>query len=118
VYIPNNIVAQALIINYHRAKEHTRKIQFDVDVKVPFNRLESIIDRVMKDNKIEAFNVKLEYLHQLFYVVTVHVKVQEKDVKNLKSEIFGHIIDELNAEHSAAQKRLNAEEKAARGKPA
>jgi len=109
VYVPNNIVAQALVINYHRAKEHTRKIQFDVDITVPFNKLEKIIDKVMKESNIEAYNIKLEYLHQLLYVVTIHVKAQEKDIRVLKSAIFGEIINEINSEKgSKKQKTLKS----------
>ena len=97
VYIPNNIVAQALIINYHRAKEHMRKIQFDVDVSVPFQRLEKIIEDTLKREGIGIFLIKLEYLHQNFYVVTINLKVQEKDIKLIKSVLFREIIKEINA---------------------
>ena len=92
VYIPNNIVAQSLVINYHRAKEHVRKIQFDVDISVPFDKLQKVINEVIKAHGADAHDVKVEYLHQMFYVVTVHVKIAEKDIKSLKSEIFGALI--------------------------
>lgn len=92
VYIPNNIVAQSLVINYHRAKEHVRKIQFDVDISVPFDKLQKVINEVIKARGADAHDVKVEYLHQMFYVVTVHVKIAEKDIKPLKSEIFSALI--------------------------
>lgn len=109
VYVPNNIVAQAMVINYHRAKEHSRRIQFDVDIAVPFSRLEKIVAEVMKANKIDSFNVKLEYLHINLYVVTVRVKVQEEEAKQLKSEIFNEILKELGeikARQSKSQSKL------------
>ena len=111
VYIPNNIVAQALVINYHRAKEHMRKIQFDVDVTVPYNRLEKAIAGVIKRNGISVFTINLEYLHQGFYVVTIHVKIQEGDIKELKSRIFNEIIKEINAtgKHSRHSKGNSGE---------
>ena len=92
VYLPNNIVAQSLIINYHRAKEHVRKIQFDVDISVPFDKLQKIIDDVIKEHHADAHDVKVEYLHQMFYVVTIHVKIAEKEIKSLKSDIFSALI--------------------------
>ncbi|MCL4365448.1 mechanosensitive ion channel family protein [Candidatus Marsarchaeota archaeon] len=100
VYIPNNIVAQALIINYHRAKEHMRKIQFDVDISVPFNRLEKIIGDTLKKNNIDLFKVNVEYLHQSFYVVTVHLKLTERDMRPLKSSIFNELISEVNEQRA------------------
>ncbi len=96
VYIPNNIVAQSLIINYHRAKEHFRTIQFDVDISIPFSKLQKVIDIVIKGHGAEAHDVKIEYLHQDFYVVTIHVKIQEKEMKLLKSEIFDELAKEIN----------------------
>ena len=97
VYIPNNIVAQSLVINYHRAKEHMRKIQFDVDISIPFVKLQKIAEDVIKKHGADAHDVKIEYLHQLFYVVTIHVKIAEKEVKSLKSEIFNELINEIGA---------------------
>ena len=97
VYVPNNMVVQALIINYHRAKEHMRKIQFDVDISVPFNRLEKIINDVLKKSNIDIFKVNLEYLHQTFYVVTVHVRLKERDMRPLKSAIFNELIKEIGS---------------------
>ncbi len=96
VYIPNNIVAQSLIINYHRAKEHIRKIQFDVDISVPFQKLKKIIDRIITKHGADAHDVKIEYLHQLFYVVTIHVKIQEKEIVALKSEIFKELVKDVS----------------------
>ncbi len=96
IYVPNNIVAQSLVINYHRAKEHINKIQFDVDVSVPFPKLRKIIDDVIKRHGAEAHDVKIEYLHQSLYVVTIRVKIQEKDVKSLKSEIFDELIKDIS----------------------
>ena len=96
VYIPNNIVAQALIINYHRAREHMRKIQFDIDISVPFNKLEKIISDTLKKSNIDLFKVNVEYLHQNFYVVTVHVRLKERDMRPLKSAIFNELIREIN----------------------
>lgn len=98
IYIPNNIVAQSLVINYHRAREHIRKIQFDVDISIPFQKLQKIVDEVIKKHGAEAHDVKIEYLHQLFYVVTVHVKIHEKEMKVLKSEIFDALIKGMDEE--------------------
>ena len=36
--------------------------------------------------------MKVEYLQQMFYVVTIHVKIAEKEIKSLKSDIFSALI--------------------------
>ena len=97
VYIPNNIVAQALVINYHRAKEHMRKLQFDVDISIPFSRLKKIIEKTMKAHKVDAHQISVEYLHQSLYVVTVRLSTPERNLSKLKSEVFRALIDEINA---------------------
>lgn len=93
-YVPNSIVSQSLIINYRRAKEHRRRIQFDVSVKVPFKRIESIVDVVMRRNKkiIDDYDVDVDYLHDTVYVVTIHIKTPEMNIMDLKSELFKELM--------------------------
>lgn len=88
VYVPNNIVAQALIINYHRAKEHMRRIQFDISLNVPFDTVEKQTKAIMDKYKVELYTIKVEYLHLSLYVVTIHLKAQEREVREIKSELF------------------------------
>ncbi len=94
VYVPNNIVAQALVINYRKVKEHMYKIQFDVDISVSYKELEAIAERVMKRNRIEYYTMKLEYLHLNLYVVTIRLKAAES-TKDIKSQLFSEIITAL-----------------------
>lgn len=95
VYIPNNVVVQSLVINYHRAREYVRKIQFDVDIATPYERLEKVIGESLKKKGVDAFDVNLEYLHNTLYVVTVRIRAREKEIKELKSAIFSDIIKDI-----------------------
>lgn len=103
--VPNSIVAQALVINYHRAQEHYSKMQFDVDIRIKFIDLEKMIDKVLKKNKdkVEKYNVDIEYLYNNLYVVTIHLKLEDKDRAQLKTEIYTELIRYLNEKH----RRLN-----------
>lgn len=95
IYMPNNIVAQSLVINYHRAKEHIKKIQFDVDISIPFQKLQKTIDDIIKKHPADAHDVRIEYLHQLFYVITISVRISEKELRPLRTEIFEALIKEI-----------------------
>lgn len=95
LYVPNSVVASSLIINYHRAKEYTRRIQFDVDLLIPFEKLKKIIDLTMKKNSIKAYNVHIEYLHNNIYVVTIYLKAYEKSTREIKSRIFANILESM-----------------------
>ena len=106
VYVPNNIVAQALVINYRRVKEQIHKIQFDVDISIPFKDLETLTDRVMKRNRIEYYTMKLEYLHLNLYVVTIRLKTSNS-TGDIKSQLFNEIITAL-LDKKAAQTQGSA----------
>jgi small conductance mechanosensitive channel len=97
VYVPNSIVAQALVINYHRAKEHAVRLQFDVDLTVPYDGLEKVIMQTMKENKVsrEKYEIDIEYLHTNLYVITIHLKLNIDDARPLKSILFNNIIKYL-----------------------
>lgn len=97
--IPNNIVAQALVINYHRAEEHKTRIQFDVDIRIKFPELEKRIKEVMKKNRVDEYNIDIEYLNNNLYVVTVRLKVEEKERTVIKTKIYTELIRYLNLEH-------------------
>ncbi|MDE1851672.1 MAG: mechanosensitive ion channel [Candidatus Micrarchaeota archaeon] len=91
IYLPNNFVAQSMIMNYHKAKDYTKRIQFDVDISVPFDKLKRIIDITMKKNRISMYSVNIEYLHTSIYVVTIYMKAYGKSTKELRSRIFANI---------------------------
>ncbi|MDE1822940.1 MAG: mechanosensitive ion channel [Candidatus Micrarchaeota archaeon] len=92
IYMPNSVVSQSMIMNYHKAKDYTKRIQFDVDISIPFDKLKRIIDITMKKNRINTYNVNIEYLHTNIYVVTVYLKTYEKSTKDLRSKIFTNIV--------------------------
>ncbi len=96
LYIPNSIVSQALVLNYHRAKEHKIKLQFDLSVAVPFAKAEKAIDAVMKRHKITGYATTIDYLHTNLYVISVRFDVVDLNVRRLKSEIFERILNDMD----------------------
>ena len=92
IFIPNNIVAQALIINHHKAKTRYITLQFDVALDIPFKKLKEVIDSTMKRKRIKGYKANIEYLHSQLYVVTLHLNMGAIDIKDLKSDIFNEII--------------------------
>ncbi len=100
--VPNNIVAQALVINYHRAKEHLTKVQFNVDIRIRFTDLERKIKAVVSKNKgkIDQYTIDIEYLSKDLYVVTIHMKMDELSRARIKTEIYMELIKYLNKEHA------------------
>ncbi|MDE1860325.1 MAG: mechanosensitive ion channel [Candidatus Micrarchaeota archaeon] len=94
-YVPNSVVAQALVVNYRRAaKEHMKRIQFDVSSKVPFEKVQKIVQKVMKANKMDEYTTDVEYFHIDFYVVTVHVRTLES-TRQLKSSLYSALVKNL-----------------------
>ena len=96
VYVPNNVVVQALVINYRRARENIIKMQFDINTKVPFDKLKAIISRELRAKRIRWFKIDIEYLHNEIYVITVHLESEFKGRADLKSAIYGSVIDYMN----------------------
>lgn len=92
VYIPNNIVAQAMIINYHRATERFIKMQFDVDLDISFARLEPRVRRILKSNGIVNYTLNIEYLHSSLYVISIRVETEMRNVPRLKSKIYSDLL--------------------------
>lgn len=103
--VPNSIVAQALVINYRRATEHMTRIQFDVDIRIKFVELEKIIKEALAKNRssIDGYQIDIDYLNNNLYVVTIHLRVEEKDRTKVKTRVYTDIIRYLNKEHD----RLN-----------
>ncbi len=46
--VPNNIVAQALVINYHRENKMMTKLQFDVDIKTDYKTIRKKIEKAIR----------------------------------------------------------------------
>lgn len=105
VYVPNNIVAQAMVINYKRAKDHMSRIQFDIDIRIKFTTVEEIVKAVMKKNKISAYRIDIEYLINNLYVITIHVKIDDEEKPKLKTEVYTALIKQLNKEHQMLEGR-------------
>ncbi len=95
LYIPNSIVSQALVLNYHRAKEHKIKLQFDLGVSIPFANAEKAIDAVMRKHKITDYSTTIDYLHTTLYVISVRFDVVDLNVRRLRSEIFERILGDM-----------------------
>lgn len=100
--VPNSIVAQAMIINYRRATEHMTRIQFDIDIRIKFSSLEKVIKDVIERNrsKIDDYNIDIDYLNNNLYVVTIRLRIEEKDRAALKTKIYTELIRYLNEEHN------------------
>jgi small conductance mechanosensitive channel len=97
--VPNSIVAQAMVINYHRAKEHMTRIQFDVDIRIKYTDLEEMIKKVAKEEKLTLYKVDIESLHDNLYVVSMHMKLDEEERTRMKTKIYTELIKYLNREH-------------------
>lgn len=99
--VPNSIVAQAMVINYHRATEHLTRIQFDVDIRIKFTELEKEIRKVLEKNRsgVDGYNIDIDYLNNNLYVVTIHLKVEESRRTKVKTAVYRELIKYLNQEH-------------------
>ena len=104
--VPNSIVAQALVINYHRATDHLTRIQFDVDIRINFADLEREIKKVVAKNRsrIESHTIDIDYLSNNLYVVTVHLKIEDGSRARIKTQMYTELIRYLNAEHKKMNK--------------
>lgn len=95
LYIPNSIVSQAMVLNYHRAKEHKIKLQFDLSIKVPYKSVEDVVERTMKKYNIKEYSIGIDYLHTDIYVVSVRFDIVDVNIRRLRSAILGGIIEHL-----------------------
>lgn len=111
VYAPNNIVAQALVINYHRAEERTVRIQFDVNLSVPYIELEAKVKKILKNNKIRHYSMRIDYMHSDLYVVTLRLTISMEERATLKTELFQEILKFINKyPHGRASKKRHLNE--------
>ncbi len=92
LYIPNSIVSQAMVLNYHRAKEHKIRLQFDLDINVPYEKVEKAIDMVMKKYNISAYTMGIDYLHTNIYVISVRFDIADVNIRRLRSAVLLEII--------------------------
>lgn len=97
VYVPNNIVAQALVLNYGRALEKVVHIQFDVKTDVPFSRIREIVARELKVVGVKKHRIEIEYLHQGIYVITVQMEVEFKNRAVLRSAVYESLLNYMNS---------------------
>ena len=104
IYIPNSIVSQALVLNFHRAKEHKLKIQFDLDIKVPYETASGAIDKVMKKYNIKDYTAEVDYLHTNIYVMSVRFEVVDANIRKLRSAILREIIHSMNGPQKGNKK--------------
>ena len=95
VYMPNSVVAGALVLNYGRAKENVVTLLFDMSIKLPFDRAKKRIEEVLKARKIKNYSIIMEYLHDTVYVVTVHMECEFQDRRELRSEIYQRIVKDI-----------------------
>gem|GEM_PF-6852568 len=105
--VPNSIVAQAMVINYKRATEHMTRMQFDVDIRIKFVELEKVIKAVLARNKdsIGGYTIDIDYLNNNLYVVTIHLKVEERDRVEIITRVYTSLIKYLNEEHGKLNKK-------------
>ena len=104
LYIPNSIVSQALVLNYHRAKDHKIKIQFDLNIGVPYKIAEDAIDKVMKKYNIKDFTVGIDYLHTSIYVMSVSFEVVDANIRRLRSAILHEILESISKKRARSRK--------------
>lgn len=91
-YMPNSVVSQSIVMNYHRATEPTRNIEFDIDVKVPYSKVRAVIKQVMKDCNIKSYTVSVKNLHMTFYVVKIHITYLGSDISAIKDSLFSVLL--------------------------
>ncbi len=96
--VPNSIVAQAMVINYHKAKEHMTKIQFDVDTRIRYSEIEKRVSALMRREKIDDYRIDIDYLSTEIYVVTLRIKIDTRDRVELRTALYSDILTYLNAE--------------------
>jgi small-conductance mechanosensitive channel len=92
--VPNSIVAQALVINYHKEAKTTTKLQFDIDMKTDYEEIKKIIKTVMDSygKKVEHYSVDVDSFHNTFYVISIHLKVDEINKNTIKNKIYEELI--------------------------
>ncbi len=92
--VPNSIVAQALVINYHKESKTTIKLQFDMDIKTDYVEIKKIIERVMESygKKIEHYSIDIDSFHNTFYVISIHLKIDEISKNIIKNKIYEELL--------------------------
>ncbi len=96
--VPNSIVAQAMVINYHKAKEHMTKMQFDVDTRIRYVELEKRISALLRREKIADYRLDIDYLSKEIYVVTLRVRLNTRDRAEIRTALYSDILRYLNSE--------------------
>ncbi len=104
--VPNSIVAQALVINYHKEAKTTTKLQFDIDIKTDYEEIKKIIKKIMEGygNKIEHYSVEIDSFHNTFYVVSIHLKIDEISKNTIKNKIYEQILLYTNRKETKKRK--------------
>ncbi len=96
LYIPNSIVSQALILNYHRARERKLRVQFDLDISIPYRLVQKVVASVMKKHRITGYTIDIDYLHTNIYVVSVHFGLMNVNIKRLRSDILTGLVGAIS----------------------
>jgi len=100
LYVPNNILNQALVINHHRTATKTLRIRIEISRKVPFTRLERYIKMVLKKRKaIKDSVISIEHISESTYGVSIAALITDKDADpgRLKALILKNLLDFISA---------------------
>ncbi len=104
LYIPNSIVSQALVLNYHRAKDHKVRIQFDLSVDIPYETAEAAVAAAMKKYSINDYTVGIDYLHTTIYVMSVRFEIVNANIRRLRSAIFSEVLKRIGKKKGRSKK--------------
>ena len=92
--VPNSIVAQALVINYHRESKTITKLQFDVDIKTNYRNIRRKIESAIRKygKRIEYHTIEVDSFHNTFYVISVHLRLNNVTRSEIKNSIYEEIL--------------------------
>jgi len=72
LYVPNSILNQALVINYHRSETRTLRLRVEISSEVSFAQLKKIIKGVLKRHNVyKGVSIQIEHISQNSYGVSV-----------------------------------------------
>jgi len=71
-YLPNSVLNQALVINYHRSKARILRLRVEIANEVSFDQLKKIIEGVLKKHNVyNNASIQIEHISQNSYGVSV-----------------------------------------------
>ena len=95
VYIPNGILNQALIMNYHRASTRIIRFRAELNKSVPFEQIRQRIMKLLKEHGAGPdSSVTVEHVSESTYglLVTVHASSKSAPARAIRSAILAEIL--------------------------